>query len=235
MASPPHISRGRTTCRCTRAGTTPVGAARDPQPCSGCLANGGRSAAISASGRSHGPRLASLVLALGRHGRGGRPPLLRGLRGGAGGYPVPRTAGIWLCWPCVAQMGGNNAIMEEEMRDSDPTHNVEAAPSTLTRAVRGPPLSCSQVAAARTPAPPASLSPRSSPARVAQLDRIARGKQAGARAPGHLGGAALLGGQLRTFGRLFVPMRSSADVLGGQAHRCGRPATLGAKGAMTTS
>ena len=41
-------------------------------------------------------------------------------------------------------------------------------------------------------------------------------------------GAALLGGQLRTFGRLFVPVRGSADVLGGQAHRCGRPATLGA-------
>ena len=47
-------------------------------------------------------------------------------------------------------------------------------------------------------------------------------------------GAALLGGQLRTFGRLFVPMRSSADVLGGQAHRCG-PATLGARVPMTTS
>jgi len=48
-------------------------------------------------------------------------------------------------------------------------------------------------------------------------------------------GAALLGGQLRTFGRLFVPVRGSADVLGGQAHRCGRPATLGARAPMTTS
>jgi hypothetical protein len=181
----------------------------------GCLADGGRSAGISASGRSHGPRLASLVLALGRHGRGGRPPLLRGLRGGAGGYPVPRTAGIWLCWPCVAQMGGNNAIMEEEMRDSDPTHNAEAAPSTLTRAVRGPPLSCSQVAAARTPAPPASLSPRSSPARVAQLDRIARGKQAGARAPGHLGGSASGGAAAH----LWPALRARAR----QRRRAGRP------------
>lgn len=72
------------------------------------------------------------------------------------------------------------------------------------------------------------------PARVAQLDRIARGKQAGARAPGHLGSSAS-GGQLRTFGRLFVPVRGSADVLGGQAHRCGRPATLGARAPMTTS
>jgi len=72
------------------------------------------------------------------------------------------------------------------------------------------------------------------PARVAQLDRIARGKQAGARAPGHLGSSAS-GGQLRTFGRLFVPVRGSADVLGGQAHRCGRPATLGARVLMTTS
>ena len=72
------------------------------------------------------------------------------------------------------------------------------------------------------------------PARVAQLDRIARGKQAGARAPGHLGSSAS-GGQLRTFGRLFVPVRGSADVLGGQAHRCGRPATLGARALMTTS
>ena len=65
-------------------------------------------------------------------------------------------------------------------------------------------------------APPRALRRSShSPARVAQLDRIARGKQAGARAPGHLGGSASGGAAAH----LWPALRARAR----QRRRAGRP------------